>query len=600
MGWQTTGLVAPTLFATVVSALLGGYAALQLARGRRDPTVVIFLGIAVATTIWTGFSALKLLQTDPGTKLLFFRLLHVGAAALPPLFLLFIFGYLDRTRWLRPAPVVGLFAVPAAFIALLFVDAGGLMLGETELIRNGIVILRVEDAPGFLVFFGYSMLLVAVGVGVLLAETRRIGATYYPQTALLSVALLTPIAFSVLTMFGVPPFTDDRINLVPTAAAVSTAALGVVLVRYRLFDLPPLAYATAMRYSPDALFVLDRDGRVVHANDRGTALLERLDAHQGAILADHLPGFEPAAATDEVIEIPTDAGDVTYHRLVAEPLQRGGRAVGWVVVLRDETTQQRQQQRLQRRNDQLELFASTVSHDLRNPLTVATGHLELAQEQYDDDDLDRVAQAHERMAEIIERLLVLAREGRRIDDPEPVTVAAVADRAWANVDTPGAAVAVEDAGTVLADTEMLQHVFENLFRNTVEHGSTSPGPDSQDTVEHGSTSPASQAGQNTADDGATAPAADAGRDAVGQSAPPVRVTVGPLPDGFYVADDGPGLPDDIGTAVFDAGVSTTDEGTGLGLQIVQSVADAHGWTVTATDAETGGARFEFTGVDTAH
>jgi signal transduction histidine kinase len=75
----------------------------------------------------------------------------------------------------------------------------------------------------------------------------------------------------------------------------------------------------------------------------------------------------------------------------------------------------------------------------------------------------------------------------------------------------------------------------------------------------------------------------------------VTVTVGDLADdaGFFVADDGPGIPPDERETVFEAGHSTAPDGTGFGLAIVDGIADAHGWTVRVTDSATGGARFEF-------
>jgi signal transduction histidine kinase len=93
-------------------------------------------------------------------------------------------------------------------------------------------------------------------------------------------------------------------------------------------------------------------------------------------------------------------------------------------------------------------------------------------------------------------------------------------------------------------------------------------------VEHGSTSPRSRAFE---DDG-------------------VGVTVGDLPDGFYVADDGPGIPASKRDTVFDVDYSTSDDGTGFGLRIVEQIAEAHGWTVEVTEGREGGARFEITGV----
>jgi hypothetical protein len=62
-------------------------------------------------------------------------------------------------------------------------------------------------------------------------------------------------------------------------------------------------------------------------------------------------------------------------------------------------------------------------------------------------------------------------------------------------------------------------------------------------------------------------------------------------------EDGPGIPEADRDTVFDSGYSTAAEGTGVGLAIVQQVVDAHGWTVTVTESEAGGTRFEITGVE---
>lgn len=74
------------------------------------------------------------------------------------------------------------------------------------------------------------------------------------------------------------------------------------------------------------------------------------------------------------------------------------------------------------------------------------------------------------------------------------------------------------------------------------------------------------------------------------------MTVGDLNDGFYVADDGTGIPEAERGNVLDTGYSTATEGTGFGLTIVKQIAEAHGWTVRLTESDAGGARFEFTDV----
>jgi PAS domain S-box-containing protein len=205
---------------------------------------------------------------------------------------------------------------------------------------------------------------------------------------------------------------------------------------------------------------------------------------------------------------------------------------------------------LRERNERLDEFARVVSHDLRNPLNVAEGRLELAREECDSDHLDDVARAHDRMADLIGDLLSLAREEGASIDIEPVDLGAVARSCWRNVDTADATLVVDADRRIRADEGRLRQLLENLVHNAVEHG-----------------------------------------------APDVTVTVGELDGGFSVADDGPGVPTDERDDVFGMGYSTSDDGTGFGLAIVKRIAESHGWSVAVADGADGGARFEITGVD---
>ncbi|WP_142859122.1 PAS domain S-box protein [Salinigranum halophilum] len=249
-----------------------------------------------------------------------------------------------------------------------------------------------------------------------------------------------------------------------------------------------------------------------------------------------------------------------------EPIELSDGA-GHLWVYHDATARKTREQSLRRTNERLEEFASVVSHDLRNPLNVAEGRLELARETDDSEHLASVARAHDRMRVLIEDLLTLAHDGAEVGELEPVTLSTVSERGWANVETGNATVRTATDGVIRADRSRLQQLLENLFRNAVDHGSTSNRPEAADGVEHGGSS--------------------------------VSVTVGALDDGFYVEDDGPGIPADDREAVFDVGYSTSREGTGFGLAIVEQVADAHRWDVRATEGHDGGARFEIRGVELA-
>jgi signal transduction histidine kinase len=79
----------------------------------------------------------------------------------------------------------------------------------------------------------------------------------------------------------------------------------------------------------------------------------------------------------------------------------------------------------------------------------------------------------------------------------------------------------------------------------------------------------------------------------------VTVTVGELDDGFFIGDDGPGIPEDERERIFDAGYSTREDGTGFGLSIVRRIVEAHDWEIRVTDGAEGGTRFEVTAVEFA-
>lgn len=142
--------------------------------------------------------------------------------------------------------------------------------------------------------------------------------------------------------------------------------------------------------------------------------------------------------------------------------------------------------------------------------------------------------------------------------------------------------------TIRADRSRLQQLLENLIRNSVEHGTnTRTALGSDKAIEHGSTSP-----------DLVGDAPSKGADAVEDADPAVEITIGDLEGGFYVADDGPGVSPELREEAFSAGVTTTEDGSGFGLAIVEEIVRAHGWDIRLTDSESGGARFEITNVET--
>ncbi|WP_338742283.1 HAMP domain-containing sensor histidine kinase [Haloplanus salilacus] len=251
--------------------------------------------------------------------------------------------------------------------------------------------------------------------------------------------------------------------------------------------------------------------------------------------------------------------------------------------------------------------SSVISHDLRNPLDVAKAHLTAARETGEPEHFESVAEAHDRMERIIRDVLTLTRDAV-VDPSEQVSVETAATDAWQSVDTDGATLdLVGSLPTVTADADQVRRLFENLFRNSVEHNTSDRRAQDTNSVEHSTTDNRVRS-RGSVERDSDAPAAnthreqaewdtenrDQSRDRSDETPVErrVTVTVGALADGFYVADDGTGIPADERETVFEPGHSTMDGGTGLGLAIVEQIIAAHDWSVALTTSDSGGARFE--------
>ena len=239
---------------------------------------------------------------------------------------------------------------------------------------------------------------------------------------------------------------------------------------------------------------------------------------------------------------------------------------GIVVYVRDITQQKKRQQdlatkttRLQRKNEQLERLAQIVSHDLQTPLSTAEKLTGLLRSDLDDPDpaversLADLEATHQRLRAFADHLPRLARESTDIQESTACDLRSVADAAWNVVDTGPLDLRIDSTRTLDGDPERLQRVFENLFQNTVVHGVNAV--DGNQEIE------------------ATA------------------VRVGAVDDGFYIADDGPGIRPEQRAELFEYGMGT-GSGSGFGLAIVRTIIEAHGWTIAVTDSQSGGARFE--------
>ena len=562
-----SGLPTPTFSAYVLAFGLAAvvcFAAIPRARAinAADDTRNGLVALVSISGVWAALQVGYLAAPTPSLQYGFYIAgLVVGLSTVGP-WLYFCSAYTGRS--LHDNPTYQRIAV-AVYLLIVSIKVTnpihGLYFTATPT-TTPFIHLMIDHGTLHWLAMGLAYALATVGIFMLFELFAQVDYDTRPFVGLVGLTAL-PVALDILGSIS-----PSVIDMSYSALGVAAFAVGVLFVYTDRFETIQLA---GQYDSP--VVVLGDDDEIRDYNRRAAELFPALEDGLGEELAGVVPMLSQCPNNEAVIDLEID-GETRYFQSTTNPFSASRVQLGRLLVLTDVTAQERYRRQLEAQNDRLEQFTGMVSHDLRNPLNVAQGNSEIIAEliaatETDDDEYaslnaetmetlgsaaDTLTRTLTRMELLIDDLLVLAREGQEIDELEPVSLATLVERCWEMVDQQQATLVVDTDRTIEADPDRLQQLFENLFRNAIEHGG------SDVTIRVG--------------------ALDAG-------------------GGFSVEDDGPGIPADKREDVFESGYTTNREGTGFGLNIVSEIVAAHGWTVTVTDGEDGGARFEITGVDTA-
>ncbi|ELY68797.1 response regulator, partial [Natrinema versiforme] len=216
-------------------------------------------------------------------------------------------------------------------------------------------------------------------------------------------------------------------------------------------------YERLVELAPTALFVLDADATIGWSNEefadaftededdliglRFPKLVERgyYDERVTTKYTEEVRGLLSSSVDRErakyQVRFHAPDGEERIHDVHTRllPLEDGA-FTGTIHAIRDITRRRRYRRELERQNERLAEFTSLVSHDLRNPLNVAQGTLDLLAEEFESPHFDELQWSLARMEELIDGLLQLARQGKTIGDETWLSLASAARKAWSTVD----------------------------------------------------------------------------------------------------------------------------------------------------------------------
>lgn len=219
---------------------------------------------------------------------------------------------------------------------------------------------------------------------------------------------------------------------------------------------------------------------------------------------------------------------------------------------------------VRQKNEEMQQFVYTVSHDLKSPLVTLEGFVGFLREELEDNNpeeaqkcLERIERSTERMGQLITDLLQLSRVGLIRNDPEPVDLNDLAreltDDLGSQIEKSGFSLTVQpELPTIFADRVRIAQVLVNLITNALKYGA----------------------------------AADSPEIIIGSEEENGETTI-------FVQDNGQGIAPEHQERVFRPfeRLQTDQEGTGIGLAIVNRIVQVNGGRVTIQSSPGEGARF---------
>lgn len=333
----------------------------------------------------------------------------------------------------------------------------------------------------------------------------------------------------------------------------------------------------------EAVVVVDNDDHLLEYNDRFLELWQIPQNLVDVASGDELWTYaedqleDPQAFRDRVERLRGDPTAVTQEtvrfegdRIVehtSRPYKVDGEMLGRVWSFRDITERKESNRKLEESNEQLENFASLISHDLREPLRGVVTHLELLDRASSEQALGNDAQAAleaamasaDRSQEMVRGLHRLSSLDRGTWEPEVVSLTEVVQEAIAQlkgqIRDADATIEFGSMPTVKGDRSQLVTLFQNLIKNAIAH----PDP----------------------------------------AAPTVAIRTRPQTGGrleVVVSDDGIGIPESAQEGIFEmfqTGGNGDGDNTGIGLTICRRIVERHGGVLTVESEADEGAKFCF-------
>ena len=568
MVWQFTNYSIPLIAGFAILTLITLYAWQR----RSLHTASWMVALSLALMIYVGGYTLELSSITRPAVLLSLQIEYLGLMAQNVCLLLVVASFVGESWLLRPRVIMLLLVIPAITMVLALTNDSHELIWENLRLVAYPHLSIVDFEPGTWYPFNvaYVFLLTAWSGALVIRSYRRETGLYRRQLQTILAGITFPLLAGLIYMSGILGL---RIDPTPYAVVLTALVFTNAILNERFLDVVPVARETIVETMSDAVIVLDPAGNVLDLNPAARTL--QLEPNRSSVYGHPLEQVFGPILAQELTRSPESLHQTeitlasAIYDLRVRPIDGArGELQGRLLVLRDITRRKQTQAERERLIAELDAFAHTVAHDLKNPLMIIVGYSNILREnlatlspQAMEESLQQIENTGFRMGRIVESLLLLAESDGSKEVPfAPLDTGMIVQEALARLANLSAAAnprltIPDDWPEALGYAPWVEEVWVNYLSNAIKYGGTPP-----------------------------------------------EITLGArnLPDGmvqFEIHDNGPGLTPEQQAQLFTRFARLhTDraEGHGLGLSIIRRIVERMSGTVGVTSTPGTGSTFMFT------